>query len=573
MWLCVFLLIVVAFDLSALVRYITRFTEESFAMLIAIIFIYEAFKKQFESAKHHPINLHPDQPLDYNCTCDLSKLNLTEEDRLDSEMYFNQMKSNWSLTDRKIQCNGTLSVGCFTPRYVPDVFFFSCLIFIGTFALSYALKMFRNTRFFPNRVRVLVSDFAVFTAICLMVFTDFMVGLGTDKLLVPEKFEPTKATHRGWIVNPFGSNPWWCFFAGFPPALLATILIFMDQQITSVIINRKEHKLRKGCGYHLDLLLITIQIGCCTLLGTPWFVAATVLSINHVRALTRETESSAPGERPKFLGIREQRVTGTLVFIMVGLSAFLASVLKHIPMSVLYGVFLFMGISSLKGIQFVQRVLMIFMPAKYQPDYMFLRNVPVRKVHLFTFIQILCLSGLCVIKEIESISIIFPLMVLAMCFIRKSLDYVFTRHELKWLDDIMPESHKREKEEKKKKLLESAAEQLAEEVAAIAVPEASAQIKLAIFSPSGGAVGGESSTDAQLRHRKSAADSGRDVEKAFVKSETKVQQPVRFKIADDDEDDKPESSTLLDKPPPYILIESPSANRISSGEATSPAHV
>jgi len=42
--------------------------------------------------------------------------------------------------------------------------------------------------------------------------------------------------------------------------------------------------------------------------------------------------------------------------------------------------------------------------------------------------------------------------VLAMCFIRKALDWLFTRHELKWLDDIMPESHKREKEEKKKKM-------------------------------------------------------------------------------------------------------------------------
>jgi len=40
-----------------------------------------------------------------------------------------------------------------------------------------------------------------------------------------------------------------------------------------------------------------------------------------------------------------------------------------------------------------------------------------------------------------------------MCFVRKGLDYIFTRHELKWLDDIMPESHKREKEEKKKRLL------------------------------------------------------------------------------------------------------------------------
>ena len=61
--------------------------------------------------------------------------------------------------------------------------------------------------------------------------------------------------------------------------------------------------LQKGGGYHLDLLLIAIQIAICSFVGTPWFVAATVLSINHVRSLTRESETSAPGERPKFLGV------------------------------------------------------------------------------------------------------------------------------------------------------------------------------------------------------------------------------------------------------------------------------
>ncbi len=41
-----------------------------------------------------------------------------------------------------------------------------------------------------------------------------------------------------------------------------------------------------------------------------------------------------------------------------------------------------------------------------------------------------------------------------MCFVRKGLDWVFTRHELTWLDDIMPEHHKKKMEEKKKKLQE-----------------------------------------------------------------------------------------------------------------------
>ena len=67
--------------------------------------------------------------------------------------------------------------------------------------------------------------------------------------------------------------------------------------------------------------------------------------------------------------------------------------------------------SSCFCLQFVQRVMIMFMPSKYQPDYMFLRNVPVRRVHLFTFIQMMCFGGLWAIKQIQSISIIFPLMV------------------------------------------------------------------------------------------------------------------------------------------------------------------
>lgn len=49
--------------------------------------------------------------------------------------------------------NGTMvGTGCDTPHYEADVFMFSCLLFIGTFLLSMSLKMFRNTRFFPNMV-------------------------------------------------------------------------------------------------------------------------------------------------------------------------------------------------------------------------------------------------------------------------------------------------------------------------------------------------------------------------------------------------------------------------------------
>lgn len=65
------------------------------------------------------------------------------------------------------------------------------------------------------------------------------------------------------------------------------------------------------------------------------------------------------------------------------------------------------------------------------------------RVHLFTLIQIACLVCLWLIKSFNATSILFPLMLVVMIGIRKSLDLIFTRRELKILDDIMPEMTKR----------------------------------------------------------------------------------------------------------------------------------
>lgn len=70
------------------------------------------------------------------------------------------------------------------------------------------------------------------------------------------------------------------------------------------------------------------MLGVCSIMGLPWFVAATVLSITHVNSLKLESECSAPGEQPKFLGIREQRVTGLMIFVLMGCSVFMTAVLK-----------------------------------------------------------------------------------------------------------------------------------------------------------------------------------------------------------------------------------------------------
>lgn len=431
LWIGVILLILVATDASAFVCYITRFTEENFATLIAVIFIIKAFEKTLSIGKKYPIDPSP-------CFCEPTNetegWDFTLSPLPPSNTSHAKCSFQWKVDDVDTTVYGHESVGC---HYVPNAFLMSCLIFIGTFLISHHLKQFKFQNFFPTVVRSYISDFAVVIAIVSMTLVDYCVGVETPKLSVPARFAPTLDT-RGWVVPLLGGNPIWSPILAFLPAILGSILIFMDQQITAVIINRKEHKLNKGCGYHLDLLIVAICIVICSFFGLPWFVAATVLSINHVRSLYRESESAAPGERPQFLGIREQRVTHILIFITVGLSVFLTPILSKIPMPVLYGVFLYMGVASLNGLQFFDRILLILMPKKYQPDYPYLRQVQIGRVHIYTSVQVACFVLLWLIKSFSQTSILFPLMLLIMIVVRKLLDYVFTKKELQVLDDILP---------------------------------------------------------------------------------------------------------------------------------------
>nr|XP_008119784.1 PREDICTED: sodium bicarbonate cotransporter 3 isoform X2 [Anolis carolinensis] len=460
LWTSFLCILLVATDASSLVCYITRFTEEAFAALICIIFIYEALEKLFHLGEVYPFNMHNDlnKLTMYSCVC-------AEPPNPSNETVMEWKKANkfiesieWANLTVK-GCNDLHGIfvgsacGHHGPYY-PDVLFWSVILFFTTFFLSSFLKQFKTKRYFPTKVRSTISDFAVFLTIVIMVIIDYLVGVPSPKLHVPEKFEPTRKD-RGWLIDPLGSNPWWTLLIAAVPALLCTILIFMDQQITAVIINRKEHKLKKGCGYHLDLLMVGVMLGICSIMGLPWFVAATVLSISHVNSLKVESECSAPGEQPKFLGIREQRVTGLMIFVLMGMSVFMTSVLKFIPMPVLYGVFLYMGASSLKGIQFFDRIKLFGMPAKHQPDLIYLRYVPLWKVHIFTVVQLTCLVLLWAIKA-SAAAVVFPMMVLALVFIRKLMDLCFTKRELSWLDDLMPESKKKKEDDKKKKAKEEA---------------------------------------------------------------------------------------------------------------------
>uniref|UniRef100_A0A8C2GLX1 Anion exchange protein n=1 Tax=Cyprinus carpio TaxID=7962 RepID=A0A8C2GLX1_CYPCA len=447
---CIQCFFLVATDASYIIKYMTRFTEEGFSSLISFIFISDAIKKMVGAFKYYPINIDfkPDYVTAYKCEClapDPSKSILGVEHSLG---YICSNTLDWTQLSKKecVKYGGSLvGKSC---KYVPDLALMSFILFFGTYTMTVTLKKFKFSRYFPTKLRKLISDFSIFMSIMTFVGLDMLIGLQTPKLIVPTDFKPTRAG-RGWFVMPFGKNPWWVYLASSVPALLVTILIFMDQQISAVIVNRKENKLKKGCGYHLDLLWVGVLMAVCSFMGLPWYVAATVISIAHIDSLKMESESSAPGEQPQFLGVREQRLTGILVFVLTGVSIFLAPILQFIPMPVLYGVFLYMGVASLSGIQFWDRIKLIMMPAKHQPDFSYLRHVPLRRIHLFTLLQIVCLAVLWILKS-TFLAIIFPVMILGLMVVRKMLDMVFSQHDLAWVDDILPGKEKKKKVDEKK---------------------------------------------------------------------------------------------------------------------------
>ncbi|OZC12615.1 hypothetical protein X798_00246 [Onchocerca flexuosa] len=454
-WTALILFVMVITDASTLVSYITRFTEESFATLIAVIFIYEAIMKlvkirtQLDVIEYNKTDPHA------VCRCvgkDVSivkAVSVIEKNNWKDIIHNNTFIDYSQIGfDRCRSLYGTLEGnGCFV---LYDKFLMSLVLMLGTFALAIMFKKMRNTCYFPSRIRQIFSDFAVMIAIVIMTCIDMYVGINTPKLNVPSTFRPTWEG-RGWYVPPFNGNPLWTTIVSFIPAILACILIFMDQQITTVIVNRKENKLKKGYGYHLDLCVLSLLILVVGILGLPIYVAATVLSINHVNSLKLESESRAPGEVAQFIGVREQRVTGIVTFIFIGCSVLMTGVLSHIPMPVLYGVFLYMGIAALGGIQLFDRILLLLMPMKYQPDTIYIRHVPISVIHKFTFCQVACLAVLWTVKSIKQTSIAFPIMLVVMVAVRKVMEKFFTEKDLRYLDDKMPDFHLRKKEDMKRK--------------------------------------------------------------------------------------------------------------------------
>ena len=372
-WSAIFILILAVTDASCLMRYFTRFTDEIFVVLISFIFIYEAIKWL---------------------------VHVFQESSAEGQY---------------------------------DTALFSLLLTLGTFFIAMNLSRMRRSRLLRSNFREFLSDFGPTIAVLLMTLVTFWLrGIPLDALDVPSTFGTTD--NRSWLV-PFWEVPLWVPFAAIGPAILVTVLIYLDQNITARLVNSPDHRLKKGVAYHLDLAIVGLLTGICSVFGLPWLVAATVRSLNHVRSLATMEEVVKPDgyKHERVLQVRENRVTGLVTALLIGGTLFFLPWLHFIPVAILYGLFLFMGVVSLVANQFFERLsLWLIDPALY-PTTHYTRRVPIGTIHRFTLLQLISLAVLWMVK-VSVLGLLFPLFIAALIPVRLLAGRFFSATDLAALD-------------------------------------------------------------------------------------------------------------------------------------------
>lgn len=293
-WQTVIALTVSAFEGSVYVRLFTRFTQEIFSALITLIYLVETAMKLVSIFKRHPLHKEysyknivvpaPPQLFAENSTEPfLSTLATTTVSLLEADLSANESEAlNYTMGSPPLLAPFD-DVG---PLNQPNTALFCTFLTLGTFALAYYLKIFRNSHFLGRTARRALGDFGVPISIAIFVALDFFIPeVYTDKLLVPDGISPSNPEVRGWLI-PLGPVPIWLPFVCIIPALLCYILVFMETHISELIVDKPERGLKKGSGLHMDIVLLSLLNTVCGFFGAPWHCCATVRSVTHVSAVT-----------------------------------------------------------------------------------------------------------------------------------------------------------------------------------------------------------------------------------------------------------------------------------------------
>ena len=425
-WVFVISLIVAGFQGSTLVKVFTKFIKDVFATLISIVFIVSALEKLAKIFAEHPLHSL------YNYCSTYGDFDSCVERESSSVWRKNNTTDMW--TNKSEEAHPDIlycDVDQRGPQ--PNTALLSAILMFGCFFIAYFLRLFRNSQYLGRNARRALGDFGVPIAIVIMVLLDYSAGdTFTQKLNVPEGLDVTNSTLRGWWIPPLGTEEQpmavWAIFATFLPAILLYLLIFIETAICELIMMEKT-KNEKGAGLHLDIVILAfINMGC-GFFGGPWICSATVRAVAHVSSLTVFAASHIPGEPNKAIGVRDQRVTFSIVSIMLGVSVVLGPLLRQVPNAVLFGVFLYMGVSGLNGIQFYDRILLMFMPVKHHPSVSYVKRVKTWRMVLFTILQAIGLAILWGVSKSPA-ALAFPFFVVGMIPYRWCFKFIFTPAEL-----------------------------------------------------------------------------------------------------------------------------------------------
>lgn len=303
---------------------------------------------------------------------------------------------------------------------------------LGTFIVGRFLTAMRTSKYLFSQARNFLADFGPVLAIASMTFIASLPAItriGLETLAIPSKFALSGGRP---LLIPIFSAPLSVRLASIIPAVLLSCLFFLDQNISVRVVNSPANRLKKGPGYHIDLAVLSLTTFATSICGLPWMCAGTVQSLAHVRAVS---ELKLVKGEERIDSVMENRLTGFAVHAAIFGSLFLLPVVRKIPMAVISGLFLFLGVKMLGGNEFLSRTRYLIMDPKLYPSDSPMKRIPTFQVHSFTLLQVACLAMLWALKLNKKTSMFFPAVIATLMFIRSRIaPKLFPENALSILD-------------------------------------------------------------------------------------------------------------------------------------------
>jgi len=328
----------------------------------------------------------------------------------------------------------------------------SLVLGLGTAWLALLLTGARSWTIFKGWIRTLIADYGATAAVVFFCAVPYWgenykltpqyhdqgnSNMTIATLDVPDSFATTSG-RDSWLINPLDC-PVWAIFVAIAPALILTVLFFFDHNVSSLLCQVPEFGLKKGTSYHWDFFIIGLQILITGLLGIPPVNGLIPQAPLHTDSLCdKKFVEDADGNKTEVIvGCHEQRVSGLAQAVLIGLTLAAISVVGLLPIAALDGLFLYMGIASFGGNTFFSRLVLFFtdntkLDARRLP---FLGRVPMSVVRRFTLVQLLILVCIFTLTLLPFVAALFPVLIAVLVPLRlKVLPRIFGAENVDLMD-------------------------------------------------------------------------------------------------------------------------------------------